>query len=151
MPELRLSEGVVSGSSAIRRDHRALHTPGVVSIKGLSNTRRFGYSREDRLFLEPHLPPTKPSATHAVMNRNKPKIQQNTPKVHIKPRYVPGSACVRCKTLKAHALQREAPKEIDGTSGIPKSFEAVLRHKLESIVRAESWASIAVSRVESSL
>jgi hypothetical protein len=37
-------------------------------------------------------------------------------------------------------------KEINGTSGIPKSFEAVLRHKLEGIDRAESWASIAVSR-----
>jgi hypothetical protein len=92
------------------------------------------------------LPPAKPSATHAVMNSNNPKIQQNTPTVQVRARYVPDNGCVRRQTLKAHVpAESIKPKRLMEAAAYRK-FEAVLRHKLEGFVRAESWASIAVSR-----
>ena len=64
-----------------------------------------------------------------MMNSNNPKVQQNTPRVQINTQYVPDSGCVQNQTLQAHVPAESInPKRLMGTSGIPKSFEAVLRH-----------------------
>ena len=115
----------------------------VESPLGPSSDMCRGRGRTGRLYLAPHLPPAKPSATHAMMNSNNPKVQQNTPRVQINARYVPDSGCVQNQTLQAHVPAESInPKRLMEPAAYRNRLRLFCVIKLEGIDRPKRWLQL---------